>query len=198
VKAHQEQERCSFVCLNDTIDKIILPKFGRLGGVNSRTVHVPVINEIGTDDGTDGLRWYGKRAKLIAAFQRFSFQYTELRQSRETAEFPKLARYFADRIASYDFWTAVPMWRFIGHLHAALNRFRETGQPGLLAIEAPKGFSPEFVPWLRDNDILELWRLLALLPRMYEDICREWLLPTGVGLMGSFGALEQRINAGQE
>lgn len=36
------------------------------------------------------------------------------------------------------------------------------------------------------EEIQELWRLLALLPRIYEDVCREWYLPTGLGFAGSF------------
>lgn len=32
----------------------------------------------------------------------------------------------------------------------------------------------------------ELWRQLALLPRTYEDVCREWFLPTSLALIASY------------
>ncbi len=39
--------------------------------------------------------------------------------------------------------------------------------------------------WLAQQEILELWRRLALLPRNYEDVCREWFLPTPLGFLSS-------------
>lgn len=197
VIADLEHQRCSFVCLNDYIDKIILPKFGRLDGVRSRTIHVPVRNEIGTEDGKTDLHWYGKRAKLIAAFQRFGFQYGELQRIRDDEEgFRQLARYFADRIAGYDFWTTTPMWALIGCLHEALGRFRATGQPGITRTSLPEGFPPEFEAQMRGDEILDLWRFLAQLPKLYEDIWREFLLPTGVGLVGSYGMIDAMLCEG--
>lgn len=76
-------QRCSFVCLNDYIDKILIPRHDDYRSKDSRTVHVPVRNEIGTEPGLVALRWYAKRPKLIAAFQRFTYQYAELQWAED-------------------------------------------------------------------------------------------------------------------
>nr|HMP63730.1 hypothetical protein [Phenylobacterium sp.] len=34
-------------------------------------------------------------------------------------------------------------------------------------------------------DAFELWRQLSLLPKTYEDVWREWFLPTALGEMAS-------------
>lgn len=62
-------QRCSFVCLNDYIDKILIPRFKNYRDKQSRTIHIPIYNEIRTDHGLVALRWYAKRPKLLAAFQ---------------------------------------------------------------------------------------------------------------------------------
>lgn len=76
-------ERCSFVCLNDYIDKILIPRHADYRDKASRTIHVTVRNEIGSDMGQVALRWYAKRPKLLAAFQRFTYQYSELQWAED-------------------------------------------------------------------------------------------------------------------
>jgi len=34
-------------------------------------------------------------------------------------------------------------------------------------------------------DVFELWRQLSLLPKTYEDVWREWFLPTALGELAS-------------
>ncbi|WP_374480213.1 DUF4365 domain-containing protein [Zoogloea sp.] len=60
VIADLKARRCSFVCLNDYIDKILIPRHCDYGTKEHRTVHVPVANEIGSMQGTTALRWYGR------------------------------------------------------------------------------------------------------------------------------------------
>ena len=43
----------------------------------------------------------GRRAKLLAAFQHFRYQYSEL-QHRDNGDWRPLASYFAERIIPYD------------------------------------------------------------------------------------------------
>jgi len=44
-------KRCSFVCLNDYIDKILVPRHEDYRVKASRMIHVPVRNEIGSEFG---------------------------------------------------------------------------------------------------------------------------------------------------
>lgn len=187
VIADIKRQRCSFVCLNDYIDKILVPRHEDYRSAGSRTIHIPLWTEIGTDAGLAGLRWYAKRAKLLAAFQRFTYQYSELLRV-EDQDWRPLARYFGERIVRYDFWDDTEMCALIAHYGARLRQFLETGQPGCHKLDGnlPKGFdTEEFAEYFRRQDVFELWRGLSLLPNTYEDVWREWFLPTGLGQVSS-------------
>lgn len=141
------------------------------------------------------LRWYAKRPKLYAAFQRFVFQAAELNYAWDTPEAMPMARYFASRIESYDFWNDTEMWGLIEYYGAAVKRFLANGQPELMKIDlaeilrmtkGDKDAACHFEAQLRNQEILELWRLLSVLPRNYEDVCREWFLPTALGYASSY------------
>jgi hypothetical protein len=180
-------QRCSFVCLNDYIDKILIPRHEDYRVKQSRTIHVPTRNEVGTEPGLIALRWYAKRPKLLAAFQRFTYQHSEL-QWAEHDDWRGLAEIFARKIASYDFWDDTEMCVPIGYDAAGLRRFIETGQPGFVnePSEIPEGFDEsELKAHIRKQDVFELWRLLSLLPKTYEDVWREWFMPTALGHVAS-------------
>jgi hypothetical protein len=194
--ADLRQERCYFVCLNDYIDKILVPRFGNYKNAKNRTIHIPKRNEFGLGNTEySPLRWYAKRPKLFSAFQRFVFQYIELEYAFSTPDFLPMARYFASRIINYDFWDDTEMWFPIAFYAAAIRRFVETGKPGLM-----KTVGSWLVNKFRDDekaqnrmlehtqrqDVLELWRRLSVLPRNYEDVCREWFLPTALGFSASY------------
>jgi hypothetical protein len=196
VVADLSSSRCFFVCLNDYIDKILMPRYSDYRSNASRTIHVPVLNEVGTPDfGQVALRWYAKRAKLYAAFQRFVFQAGELNYAWHTPEGSPMAECFASRILSYDFWYDTEMWSVIANCGAAVQRFLSTGSPGLKKCNEEAILmnianrivedAEEIVRELKQNEVPDLWRLLSLLPRNYEDVCREWYLPTAVGFTAS-------------
>jgi hypothetical protein len=183
-------EKCSFVCLNDYIDKILVPRHKDYKSKASRTIHVPIANDIALELGQTAIRWYGKRAKLYAAFQRFAFQAAELGDELSSPNTAQMAEYFATRIASYDFWNNTEMWGLIGYYGDALRRFLISGTPGIVKIdlEAVRHYAngnkereSEVLAELRNQEVLQLWRFLSVLPRNYEDVCRVWFLPTALG-----------------
>jgi hypothetical protein len=183
-------ERCYFCCLNDYIHRILIPRYDDYTAKKTRTIHVPIVNEIGDPIvGVTALRWYAKRAKLYAAFQRFTYQAAELNYAWDSSEFLPMARYFASRIVNYDFWDDTEMWPLIGYYGSKIRNFLETGQPGLFGSDPSRSTSSvttNLSEELRLFEILELWRLLAVLPRNYEDVCREWFLPTALGYAASY------------
>jgi len=180
-------QRCSFVCLNDYIDKILIPRHEDYRVKQSRTIHVPTHNEIGTDHGLVALRWYAKRPKLLAAFQRFTYQYSELQWAKHE-DWRGLAEVFAQKIANYDFWNDTEICGLIKRNAAGLQCFINTGQPGFFKEDTTilEGFDElELRDHLRKLDVFELWRQLSLLPKTYEDVWREWFLPTALGYLTS-------------
>lgn len=187
VIADLQAQRCSFVCLNDYIDKILIPRHVDYRLKGSRTIHVPVRNEIGTEPGLVALRWYAKRPKLLAAFQRFTYQNSELQWAAD-ADWRSLANTFAGKISQYDFWGDTEMCGLIPYNGAGLRRFIATGQPGYFREREsiPEGFDEaDYKAHMRQLDVFELWRQLALLPKTYEDVWREWFLPTALGHLAS-------------
>ena len=168
-------QRCSFICLNDYIDKILVPEREDYRTAHRRSVYVPVRNEIGSYSGQVALRWYAKRPKLLAAFQRFTYQYSELRQAQQERFFT-LATYFAHRILEYDFWDDTEMCPQISSLATELRQFVDAVSPN------PVDASPAYHQM---GDVLELWSKLAALPKYYEDVWREWFLPTALGELTS-------------
>ncbi|SPB14877.1 hypothetical protein NOV72_02108 [Caballeronia novacaledonica] len=182
VIADLKARRCCFVCLNDYIDKILIPRHDDYRTKGHRTVHVPVANDIGSARGIIALRWYAKRPKLLAAFQRFTYQFSELQWAAE-GNWEELARYFGGRNSEYDFWDDTEMCNPIPYHAKGLRRFLMEGRPHYFHPEdAVFAALPEEeqAAWKR-NDVFELWRSLALLPKTYEDVWREWFLPTALG-----------------
>jgi hypothetical protein len=86
-----------------------------------------VTNEIGSEVGMVALRWYAKRAKLLAAFQRFAYQYSELQWAVDK-NWEELARYLGQRIAQYDFWENTEMCGPIRYNGRGLQRFLKEGR----------------------------------------------------------------------
>lgn len=193
--ADLEKEKCYFLCLNDYIDKILIPSNKDYSKAKSRTIKIPARNKIGSSKlGVIPFLWYAKRPKLYTAFQKFHYQYVELKYAFDTTNFFPLARHFAGLLDLYDFWQATGMWSILGYYYNALKNFIETGTPGIMkkpkgADEAIKssGFDIENAKaWLHKQEVLNLWEGLAVLPRNYEEICREWYLPTPVGVVASY------------
>lgn len=187
---------CYFVCLNDYIDKILIPRHDNYLSAEHRTIHLPVANNLADQTvGAAALHWYGKRSKLQAAFQRFHFQNVELSYTSDEEEFFDMARYFARRIVHYDFWDNTPMCELIGYYGTAVRRFLESGSPGLMKIDEDAitkasnnnaQHKEAIMANLRQQEIAQLWQFLSILPRNYEDIWREWFLPTSLGLASSY------------
>lgn len=193
-------QRVFFVCLNDYIDKIITPFDERYAEQETKVIHVPAVNQIvATDDGFLPFRFYGKRAKLMAAFLKFQYQQHQL-ENTDNDELSQQAEYFARVLLRYDFWNSCDMWRLIAHLHESLVSFCETGSPRLLSEHPPLPFraDDEEQKWTdawsgnreysrrqiqHFQEIRQLWDQLANVGRVYEEICREWFLPTPLGLI---------------
>jgi hypothetical protein len=192
VIADLRMQQCHFVCLNDYIDKILVPRFGREATEKSRSIDVPLANVLSRGgDGNVALRWYAKRAKLYSAFQRFVFQNSNLESEPMTETIVELAEYFAERIVHYDFWDDMEIWEILDRYGKAVRHFLATGdarrvklEPGTTEYERLRGDGTEFD--VRAMDILRLWKLLSLLPTCYEDVCREWFLPTALGYLTGY------------
>ena len=191
VVADLENTQCYFVCLNDYIDKILVPQHGNYTSIKTRTIYVPVTNNLSSEHGIRALRWYGKRAKLLAAFHTFAYQSHELQYLADfdqNDELIRMSRHFAERNMRYDFWGEMEVCDVITMLGKQLRQYDTTGHLNVAQTD-PKGHEANnlteeeqlLAAYMSSNAITDLWGLLANLPRIYEELWREWFLPTYLG-----------------
>ncbi|HEX5871583.1 MAG TPA: DUF4365 domain-containing protein [Longimicrobium sp.] len=205
--------RIYFVCLNDVIEKVILPQDPSYAAKESKVLHIPLANCIRAEDPVSirPLETYAKRPKLYAAFEKLAYQHHELGHAllRCTDAAPEddqraaataaldLVRHFLAVILRYDFWTRIPEWQPIGHSYGELTALQgllvaKGVEHDLLALQTYLMYEPamnrsqEWVRSMRLEDarrqvllhVSQLWHRLANLSRIYEEMGREWFLPT--------------------
>ena len=204
--------RIYFVCLNDLIEKVIIPEDPEYAEKGSKVLYIPLGNSISDDlRSVRPLETYAKRPKLYAAFEKFGYQRHELdfalascneaqseeRQKEAALALVDLVRHFLAGILRYDFWERMPEWQPIGASHRELLALRElTIRPqveeDLEALQSYLLTEPAMrrnEAWVRSLDLQGaqaevfshigfIWQRLATLARTYEEMGREWFLPT--------------------
>ena len=155
------------------------------------------------------LRFLARRAKLYAAFNRFRYQRHEISYALDDysmgvelqpqeSELLKLAVHFLGIVLAYDFWTTTHAWPAVELTHmCAESTFKMIGD--VIAgesIESILGSRIDSVPVSDDlceflfvSDIRSTFDRLANLGNMFEEVCREWFLPTFLGTLAEKHAL---------
>ena len=209
-----DTEFVHFLCLNDLIDKYLVPEQSAFATQQTKTIHVPLANAVSrADDSLVPLRFLAKRPKMYAAFAKFAYQRVTVarlvdsgrleqelafvRQRHRQGRRPGLhsdqlaaiatVRRFLQIIRTYDFWQTTDMWRPVPDLFNSLvnieqrlERFVDTGGPEAGTLDARTTAPADLV-----HAISTLWDQLLNLARMYEELCREWFLPTYLGDLNS-------------
>jgi len=168
-----------YLCLNDYIDKILLHEDPEYGKKQSKTLLIPKKNKINHNDGDTliPIQFYAKRAKLYSAFTKFYYQRNELTYNHS----PDLILHFINIIKKYDFWSKTHMWIPIQEMYneiIAIERYFSDLKPDekhSLPVE-------EFV----QMKVIPEWDRLCNLSNMYEELCREWFLPTYLAQLLSY------------
>ncbi|GEM53726.1 hypothetical protein EB1_35160 [Empedobacter brevis NBRC 14943 = ATCC 43319] len=191
-----------FVCVNDYIDKIILPQNPKYTEQGSVTFNIPSLNKLSNPDiANNALKFYGKRAKLLAAFSKFSFQKNEIKHIfgykdypvwtyRDEIEKDKVYQpyeiktqilYFISQIEDLDIWQH--------------NEWQVLPQAKFDLIQVKTILENDEIDWrIAKDKIIVLWHQLTNLGTMYEDICREWFLPKMISLMTSYPTMPEIID----
>lgn len=183
--------RVFFICLSDYIDKIIVPTGAKHLGQGKVAIHVPILNEISRHAQhirpTELLGFYAKRAKFYSAFNLFAYQHHELAYCENEAARRRMAVHFLQLLDHLDIWEGIT-WpivedykRWKTHLGSILPELPDTRwfdeHPCLNFFlgTIPQAMPPEYA---MDMQIWAFWNGLNVLSRNYEEICREWGLPT--------------------
>jgi Domain of unknown function (DUF4365) len=115
-----------FVCINDLVEKVIIPEDPAFGGQQTKTILIPLRNRItrGNPASTLPLATFAKRPKLYAAFEKFAYQQHELefavlpvepdetqRAQQGLTDLIALVSHFLAVDLRYDFWLRMPEWK---------------------------------------------------------------------------------------
>ena len=184
-----------FICLNDYIEKVLLPQREKLQNARTVTIYIPVSNVITKSDVKCHLSFLARRSKLFGAFNKFNYQRNELKYHSS----PELILHFISIIKAYDFWDTKVIWPPLVGMYdtlleieaflAADNIFEK------VKILKSHGFTDDRIADIIDTtdantqmqNITEMYTVLFALPywdhlcnlgNIYEEVCKEWFLPT--------------------
>jgi hypothetical protein len=179
-----DSQRVYFLSLTDAVDKILTPESPDWRDQRSKVIQVPALNELTpTTPLLSVLRFYGARPKLTGMFSKVHFQWAELGHGiRELSEgeWYVMASHFTDALLRLDIWHH-PSWvDLLGKYGRGLRKMRR-----YLDAHAPEEIDR--------NAVLDFWFRMDAVSRTFEDVAREWGLPTALGQMCSYpsGWLDQ-------
>lgn len=189
-----ETKNVYFICVNDYIDKIILPKNPKYAEQDSYTITIPTLNNlVNKEISNNALKFYGKRAKLLSAFSKFSYQKNELSYllgvkdfpiftSREEPEKSRIGAqnevveqvlFFIEQIEELDIWEHIE-WKVLPLAKLEIKELKKYLQSEDLDMKQVR------------EKLIVCWHRLTNLGTMYEDLCREWFLPKMISLLTSY------------
>lgn len=215
ILATLDTNKLYFVCLNDLLDKCIIPEDRNFDAKKTKTIHIPVKNEI-TKDGIllGSIKFLAKRPKLYAAFSKFTYQKGEIESVISSFSLLSVSNivqssdldmliHFINIIKRYDFWKTTNMWTVIRDCYNKILKIEQV----LKCIKNDGALPKELIlhghKWVTENELSEfgqdelllfmfiseiqiLWSNLTNLNDMYEEICREWFLPTYLAQLMSY------------
>ena len=171
-----DSRRVFFVNLTDLIDKVLTPESPDWRMQGSKVIHVPTLNEITPNAPVlTLLRFYGLRPKLMGLFAKIHFQWAELEHGRvelSVQQFHAMALHFIEKLLPFDVWD-YSGWDLLRHYKEQLLRMR--------TLLTDRGPSEE-----ARTACLDFWFRLDTIGRTFEDVAREWGLPTVLGRLSSY------------
>ncbi|WP_299188029.1 DUF4365 domain-containing protein [uncultured Psychrobacter sp.] len=182
-----ESERAFYVCLNDYIDKVLIPEDYDYASKKSKVIYIPIANEVlDQENALLALRAYGKRSKMYGAFSLFNYQLEEIRRLQDRANIPtdlsfenelNMIRTFVDIALRQDIWSGHEFWKLMEWSYKELLTVKEELNQGV----ENKDYHQFLVYCLS-----HVWHRLNNLSSMYEELVREWFLPTYFAMLTSY------------
>jgi len=183
-----------FLCLNDYIDKYLLPSHPGFVDQETVTLYIPTFNVLGDTAGARALTFYSKRGKFLSAFSKFQYQRNELEYLFEQpcwsvvsqAEFEgtdaeafaggiTIVQFFIGQIEGLDIWT-FSGWPLMRYLKSQIVELRKLLSKDLQEL------SQDIFQTRRS--IGNCWQTLANMNNIFEELSREQHLPKYIGLLG--------------
>ncbi|WP_298973601.1 DUF4365 domain-containing protein [uncultured Psychrobacter sp.] len=180
-------EKAFFVCLNDYIDKVLIPEDPNYASKGSKIIYIPIANEIlNQESALIALRAYGKRSKMYGVFSLFNYQLNEIRhmQDMSTISYNMFSKYDAGMIKNFvdialrqDVWSGHKFWKPMEWSYNELLVVKEELNQGI----ENEDYQPSLIYCPS-----QVWHRLNNLSNMYEELVREWFLPTYLAMLTSY------------
>lgn len=180
-------EKAFFVCLNDYIDKVLIPEDPSYASKGSKTIYIPIANEIlNQESALIALRAYGKRSKMYGAFSLFNYQLNEIGYMQDMSAMPNsvsseydigMIKTFVDIALRQDIWSGHNFWKPMEWSYNELLEIKE---------ELSKGIENQDYHQSLTRCLSQVWHRLSNLSNMYEELVREWFLPTYLATLTSY------------
>mgnify|MGYP005797392691 CR=1 FL=1 len=183
------------VCLNDYIEKILIPNKSDFYNQKTVTINIPIKNCISTDFGKHLIEWYGKRAKLYAFFNKVHYQLEELNYC-SNLEYVKLTDHFLKILCRLDVWDAADYFSALKLVKEELDYYLEyhntkTGNKMLKAMfERGEDIESKIYEAtycigevsFREANLIQslhlLWEQLSNVAHIFEENMKEAFLPS--------------------
>lgn len=192
-----DTENIYFVCLNDYIEKVLIPEDPNYPDKGHKTIYIPATNLLNSELGMNAIEWYGKRAKLYALFNKIHYQATELKYT-SNYEISERVKHFLKILLKLDAWSAGEYWGILDELRKETEYYLENGitleTDRVIRRMEEQGENVDDEVWesphcsglvsfreaQRIQGIHLLWDKMSNLSCIYEDITKENFLPTYV------------------
>lgn len=184
-----------FVCLNDYIEKILIPQNPVYYEQDSVTINVPIRNKVNSEEGRYIIESYGKRAKLYAFFNKVNYQLKELDYS-DDAMLEQITEHFLKIICRLDVWSATKYFPALEMVKEEIDYYLENGNTkmGDMTIRnmIERGEDVDSEIWegtyclgeqsfRRINKVQAihtLWKQMSNVSGIFEEISKEAFLPS--------------------
>jgi hypothetical protein len=172
-----EEQRVFFLNLTDHIDKVLTPESPGWRDQGSKVIYIPIINEVRPDSAVAHLllRYYAIRPKLMALFTKIHFQWAELGHGQHELRpeaWHSMALHFIEVLLRFDVW-AYEGWTLLAHYREQLEQIQR------LLVERGPSLEAQAA-------CMDFWFRMDTLSRTFEDVTREWGLPTALGYASSY------------
>lgn len=184
-----------FICLNDYIEKVLIPEKPNFYSQEKVTVYIPIENKINTDIGKKIIEWYGKRAKLYAFFNKVNYQLKEL-EYHTNLDYVELTDHFLKILSRLDIWSETENLPVLQILKKEIEYYLEkkitiNGEKILENalkndedIESPIYEATycigevSYKEAILTQELHSLWEQLSLVGIIFEENYKEMYLPT--------------------
>ena len=189
-----------YVCLNDYIEKVIVPENPNYDKQKTIMVNIPTENVIHDKKDILPIEWYSKRAKLFALFNKAHYQRSELEYIGDECLTDYIV-HFAEIIRRLDAWKASKYFLALHMAKSDLDYFLEhkitRNAEQQIKEHMKKGEDVDSLCWETNHSIDEisfksasiamdlrtLWDNICNCGNIFEDIAKEWYLPTYLGII---------------